>query len=410
MMSPGRARRRPEGSNERRRQADETARKRPRGRAVRACPRLPCLLVFVCALALVAGATVTPARAAQGDVIQGRAVIERLDLDALAPGEIHQLYFESVEMGSGQHWYVPVLVAKGAEPGARVLLVAGVHGDELTPVATVHEVFRRLDPATLAGSVIAVVGVNRPGIDYVTREWPMNSLGTTWVNPNRVFPGEENGNTAERQAWLVMERLIRGNVDVAVDMHTGGNGSDFALFIFAYAADPDSMALAELFPVDQIKADPGLEGTLEYALVQAGIPALTLELGGPRGFEPEMVRAGVEGIENVLAHYGVSDGTVGRTAATVGAFRGNDLVDVFADTGGFVEYLVELNDAVAEGELVAVQRDAFGELVREYRAPAAGRVAIRGTDAVRERGSDIVTILVDSPACPPEGCPSDWPE
>jgi predicted deacylase len=209
----------------------------------------------------------------------------------------------------------------------------------------------------------------------------------------------------ERQAWLVMERLVRGNADVAVDMHTGGNGADFALFIFAYAADPESLALAELFPVDQIKLDPGLEGTMEYALVKAGIPALTLELGGPRGFEPDMVRAGVEGIDNVLAHYGVSGKAVGRTAESVNAFRGNALVDIAADTGGFVEYLVELNDAVKEGQQVAIQRNAFGEVVREYQATASGRVAIRGTDAIRERGSDIVTILTESPDCPPEGCP-----
>jgi len=343
--------------------------------------------------------------AAEGDIIQGKPVIERLDLEALESGKIHRLYFESVEMGSGQHWYVPVLVAKGAKPGKRILLVAGVHGDELTPVATVHEVFRKLDPAALSGSVIAIVGINRPGIEYITRNWPMKNLGTTWVNPNRIFPGKEDGDSVERQAWLVMERLIKGNADVAVDMHTGGNGADFALFIFAYAEDPESLALAELFPVDQIKLDPGLEGTLEYALVKAGIPAVTLELGGPRGFEPDMVRAGVEGIENVLAHYGVSGQSVGRTAESVNVFRGNSLVDIAADTGGFVEYLVELNDAVEEGQRVAIQRNAFGEVVREYQAPASGRVAIRGTDAVRERGSDIVTILTESPDCPPEGCP-----
>ena len=351
------------------------------------------------------GSVAVPVTATEGDIIQGKPVIERLDLDALESGKIHQLYFESVEMGSGQHWYVPVMVAKGAKPGKRVLLVAGVHGDELTPVATVHEVFRKLDPGTLSGSVIAIVGVNRPGIEYITRNWPMKNLGTTWVNPNRVFPGKEDGNSVERQAWLVMDRLIAGNVDVAVDMHTGGNGADFALFIFAYVDDPESMALAELFPVDQIKLDPGLEGTLEYALVKAGIPALTLELGGPRGFEPEMVRAGVEGIENVLAHYALTDQAVGRTAESVEAFRGNALIDIAADTGGFVEYLVELNDAVEEGQPIAIQRDAFGEVVREYKATASGRVAIRGTDAIRERGSDIVTILTDSPDCPPEGCP-----
>jgi len=280
-----------------------------------------------------------------------------------------------------------------------------VHGDELTPVATVHEVFRKLDPSTLSGTVIGIVGINRPGIEYITRTWPMKSLGTTWVNPNRIFPGKETGDTVERQAWLVMNRLVLGNVDVAVDMHTGGNGSDFALFIFAYAADPKSIELAELFPVDQIKLDPGLEGTLEYALVKAGIPALTLELGGPRGYEPDMVKAGVEGIDNVLAHYGVSGQKVGRTAESVKAFRGNALVDVVADTGGFVEYQVELNDTVKQGQRLAIQRNAFGDVVREYQAPASGRIAIRGTDAIRERGSDIATILTDRPDCPPAGCP-----
>jgi len=358
-------------------------------------------LLLLCCL----GAFPLAVAAGAGDRIQGVPVIERLDVEALEAGKIHRLYFESVEMGSGQRWYVPVMVAKGAKPGKRVLLVAGVHGDELTPVATVHEAFRKLDPTKLSGSVIGIVGINRPGIEYITRTWPTKKLGTTWVNPNRIFPGKEAGNSVERQAWLVMERLVKGNVDVAVDMHTGGNGSDFALFIFAYAGDPESLALADLFPVDQIKRDPGLEGTFEYALVKAGIPALTLELGGPRGYEPDMVKAGVEGIDNVLAHYGLSGQKVGRTAASVNAFRGNALVDVVADTGGFVEYLVQLNDAVTEGQKLAIQRNAFGDVVREYKATAAGRIAIRGTDAIRERGSDIAVILTDRPDCPPEGCP-----
>lgn len=56
------------------------------------------LLVPVLTLISVAAA------AADGDIIQGKPVIERLDLDALESRKIHHLYFESVEMGSGQHW------------------------------------------------------------------------------------------------------------------------------------------------------------------------------------------------------------------------------------------------------------------------------------------------------------------
>ncbi|HYN62690.1 MAG TPA: hypothetical protein VET87_24595 [Rubrivivax sp.] len=87
------------------------------------------------------------------------------------------------------------------------------------------------------------------------------------------------------------------------------------------------------------------------------------------------------------------------------AFRGNALVDVVADTGGFVEYLVELNAAVEAWQRLAIQRNAFGEAVREYQAPASGRIAIRGTDAIWKRGSDIATILNDGPDCLSKGCP-----
>jgi hypothetical protein len=204
-------------------------------------------------------------------------------------------------------------------------------------------------------------------------------------NPNRIWPGKESGNTVERHCWLMTNRLIKGNVDVGVDFHTGGTGSDFALFVFAYAKDAAALRMAELFPVDQIMADPGLPGTLEYALVQAGIPAVTVELGGPRGLDGEMIRIGVEGAKNLLAHYKMTDRLVGQTAKDRNVFRGNKLEDIPSVTGGFVELLVKLNDEVKKGQKVAIQRNAFGDVVHEYSAGMDGRVAIIGTDDSRAR-------------------------
>jgi predicted deacylase len=189
--------------------------------------------------------------------------------------------------------------------------------------------------------------------------------------------------------------------------HTGGTGSDFARFVFAYPKDAESLRMTELFPVDQIVADPGLPGTLEYALGQAGIPALTVELGGPRGFDAEMMRIGVEGGENLLAHYKMTDRPVGQTAKDRNVFRGNDLEDIGSITGGFAELLVKLNDEVKKGQKVAIQRNAFGDVVHEYTARVDGRVAIIGTDAIRERGVNIVMILASSTDCLTDGCPYD---
>jgi predicted deacylase len=41
-------------------------------------------------------------------------------------------------MPTGQHCYVSVAVAKGARQGKRVVLVSGVHGDEMSSVHTVQ--------------------------------------------------------------------------------------------------------------------------------------------------------------------------------------------------------------------------------------------------------------------------------
>jgi uncharacterized protein len=340
-----------------------------------------------------------------GDKIQGLPVITQLDVDDLDPGKTQRFMFRGVEMGTGEFWYVPVIVAKGGKPGKRILLVAGVHGDELNPMRALQQVFADIDASTLSGSVVGILGASRPGVEWVTRTWPMSNLGTVLINPNRTWPGEESGNTVERHCWLITNQLIKGNVDVGVDFHTGGTGIDFALFVFAYATDPEARRMAELFPVDQIMADPGLPGTLEYALVQAGIPALTVELGGPRGFDTEMIRIGVEGAENLLAHYKMTDRPVGQTAKDRNVFRGNKLEDIPSVTGGFVELLVKLNDEVKRGQKVAIQRNSFGDVVHEYTAGVDGRVAIIGTDAIRERGVTIVTILTSSSDCPAGGCP-----
>jgi predicted deacylase len=357
------------------------------------------------AAAMLAAAGAQAATVFTGDKVQGVAVISQLDVSDLAPGKTHRFMFQGVEMGTGQHWYVPVMVAKGAKDGKRLLLVSGVHGDELNPIRVVQKVFADLDATKLSGSVIGIIGPSRPGVEHVTRMWPVSNLGVNLINPNRTWPGNEAGNTVERHSWLVMNRLIKGNADIGVDIHTGGNGIDFALFAFANWKDAEAQQIAQLFPIDQILLEPGFDGTLEYALVRAGIPAITLELGGPRSFDAQMIASGTEGAENLLAHYKMLDRPLGQTAKDRQVFVGNKLADLFAVQSGFTEVLVKLNDTVKKGQKVAVQHNAFGDVVHEYFAEVDGRVAIIGTDAIRERGVDIVSILTNSSECASGNCP-----
>jgi hypothetical protein len=58
-----------------------------------------------------------------GDLIGGKKVISALEVKDLDPGRKHAFYFQGVQMPTGQHWYVSVMVAKGAKPGTSVIAV-----------------------------------------------------------------------------------------------------------------------------------------------------------------------------------------------------------------------------------------------------------------------------------------------
>jgi len=372
------------------------------------------------ASALLAGLallTIAPAADAAtvftGDVIQGKRVISALDVNDLEPGKKHSFYFQGVQMGSGQHWYLPVVVAKGAKPGKKILLISGVHGDEVSPVDAVQRTMAALDPAQMSGTVTAVYDVSRPAKEGTTRMWPIAQWGGQLIDLNRTWPGDElGGNAAVRHAGLVFNRLFKPNADFALDYHTAATGGDFTAFIFAKMGKPEIRAMAELFPIEQIKSDPGFAGTLETSLVEAGIPALTIEIGGPRSYDRRMIPLFVEGGLNVLKLHGVIPGPMGRTAKDAGTFHGDAFHTVRATHGGFLELLVDLRDKVTDGQKVAIQRNSFGDVVTEYVSAVAGEVSTIQRDAMIEPGTRVVQILYDSPKpdCDGDGCAETAPD
>lgn len=334
-----------------------------------------------------------------GDIIQGKKVVSGLDVNDLEHGKTHMFYFQGVQMPTGQHWYVSVVVVRGAMPGKRVALISGVHGDEMSPVHTIQTVISQLDPRQMSGTVLAVLDVSRPALEAMERRWPNSGRGIDLIDINREWPGNENGASApSRHAGLVFNRLIRPNADYAIDFHTGTTGMDLTSFNLARMELPEARAMAELFPIAQIFDNPAYPTLLANALIDVGIPAITPEIGAARVFDFDMIPLFVEGTMNVLKHYGVVAGPMGRTGRDVGIFVGNSAHTVMTTHGGFVELLVKLNDKVKVGQKVAIQRNTFGEVVAEYSSNVAGEVTGRRNDATAEPRIPLVMILYRSDA------------
>jgi len=333
-----------------------------------------------------------------GDTIDGKKVISALNIDDLEPGKKHLFYFQGVQMATGQHWHVSTIVVKGTRRGKRVALVSGVHGDEISSVRMIQTVVDRLNPVEMSGAVLAVLDVSRPAIEGMARRWPNSGRGIDLIDLNREWPGNENGPTApSRHAGILFNRLLKPNADYAIDFHTSTTGIDIAALHIARMDLPEVRAMAELFPIDQIFDNPAYPGILANAFIDAGIPAFTPEIGASRVLDPAMIPLFVEGTMNVLKHHGIIAGPMGRTGKDTGIFVGNSAHPVLATSGGFVEMLVKLNDKVVAGQKIAVQRNAFGEVIAEYSSGVDGEVSAYRTDATSEPGNLLVSILYNRP-------------
>jgi uncharacterized protein len=336
-----------------------------------------------------------------GDTIQGKKVVSALDVNDLKPGKKHLLYFQGVQMPTGQHWYVSVTVAKGAKPGKRAVLTSGVHGDEMSSVHTVQTVMNQLDPGEI-GTVMAVTDISGPALEGMQRRWPNQGRGIDLIDMNREWPGNENGATApSRHAGLLFNRLLRPNADFAIDFHTGTTGFEVTAFNIGGMDVPEVKAMVELYPVSQIFDNHVYPGVLHNAFMEVGIPAFTPEIGAARVLNLEMITLFVEGTMNVLKHHRILPGPLGRTGKDVGVFIGNSALPILATQGGLVEHLVKLNDEVDAGQKVAIQRNSFGEVVAEYTSSVAGEVTGQRSDAMSEPGNPLVFILFHK--APPGG-------
>lgn len=361
----------------------------------------------------VVGADAAAAATAQGtvytgDIIHGKKVVSTLDVADLEPGKKHFVYFQGVQMPTGQYWYVSVVVAKGAKPGKRFTLTSGVHGDEMNSIHTVQAVMNRLDPAEMSGSAMAVLDIARPALEGMQRRWPNQGRGVDLIDMNREWPGNENGASAtSRHAGILFTRLLRPNSDLAIDFHTGTTGLEASAFNIGDRTIPDVKTMLDLYPVRQIFDNAVYPGVLHNAFIEAGIPSFCPEVGGARALNLDIVHPFVEGTMNVLKHYGVVPGPIGRTAADVNVFIGNSAFPILATQGGFVEPLVKLNDKVAAGQKVLIQRNTFGEVVAEYFSGVDGEVGAIRTDVTSEPGNVLMFILFNQT---PSGGQGGYPE
>ncbi|MFA0088066.1 succinylglutamate desuccinylase/aspartoacylase family protein [Vibrio sp. 10N.261.51.F12] len=316
--------------------------------------------------------------------------IQALDVNGLEAGE-HKFWFAVATDAIGHPQLLPVRVFKGQHPGKRIMITAGIHGDEQNGILTAQQLARELMGRINAGVVTIVPTVNLSGIVRHSRDFHSAAPDSSTSNLNRVFPGDPDGDDAHRFAHSLWQNLLKPNADLAIDLHSQTSGAAYPLYVFADYRLDDSIRMARLIDPDVILNDPGDPGILETAYNRSGIPSITIEVGIGRYSDHVMVSRAVNGVLNVFRAYEMIDGDV--QPQTVKCTEGNQIVSIRANQGGFVISHVALLDEVTTGQKVATQYNSFGDEIEHYYSPSKGVVISHNVESVRAPGSLVVRLI-----------------
>ena len=295
---------------------------------------------------------------------EGRAVPLLLLSTEIPPGSAQRLAWSATELFEGVPVSTPVLVVNGELPGPTLCLTAAVHGDELNGIEMVRRVMHDIDPARLSGAVIGVPIVNVQGFRRGSRYLPDRR------DLNRYFPGNPKGSAAARIAHSLFTGVI-AHCDALVDLHTGSFERANLPQIRADLRNPDVVTLTLGFGSMVVLHSEPTVGTLRHAATMAGIPAVTVEAGGPSQLELAEVKDGVKGIETLLTTLGmVRKMRLWRDPEPV-YYRSSW---VRADNGGILLADVSLGSTVRKGDLLGTITDPMNNAQTELYSPYSGRI------------------------------------
>lgn len=279
-------------------------------------------------------------------------------------GDFDTLYWKPVQSFQSIETPVPVLVVHGKEPGPRLCLTAAIHGDELNGIEMIRRLMYQLDPTRMSGTVIGIPIVNLDGFRRGSRYLADRR------DLNRHFPGSANGSAADRIGHSLFNDVIR-HCEFLVDLHTGSLQRSNLPQIRGNLKDERIFDFSRHFGGITVLHGVGAKGTLRRAANDIGIPAVTMEAGGPNQLDESAVDAGVQSIETLLENLGMQKSKRFWSAPQPVFYQSSW---VRANQGGILMSKVKLGDKVREGQELGSVIDPISNTGSTILAPFNGRV------------------------------------
>jgi predicted deacylase len=302
------------------------------------------------------------------------------------PGERKLIKLDVSKLPSGTKIHIDAHVFRSFEPGPCILIVGGVHGDEINGIQIVRKgVENRVFENLRIGSVIAIPLLNVFGFINFSRDVPDGK------DVNRSFPGTLKGSLASRVARAVTKEILP-NANFLLDFHTGGS-SRYNLPQIRYSVlDPVARDLAYAFSPPVILQKTMIARSFRKVAFENKIPTIVYEGGESVRLDGFSIERGYEGMLRVLNHLGILDIQMPNRESI---FHFNKTSWIRSPRAGLFIWTKKSGSHICKGEPVGVIKDPQGYSSHKVSASRDGFIIGHNNASVVHVGDALFHIAYD---------------
>jgi hypothetical protein len=274
-------------------------------------------------------------------------------------GESAYLEAEVAKQHTRNSLKIPIIIERSKHEGPTLLLLGGIHGDEVNGVAIVRDIIAGKYNRPARGTIICIPVFNVFGYLNQSRKFPDGR------DLNRMFPGTSKGSLASQFAYTFTSE-IAPLVDYVLDFHTGGAERENYPNVRCVISEPGSLELARVFGAPFIVHSNYIRKSLRHTVHKMGKTILLFEGGKSGSLDPFVINIGVEGALNVMKYLGLQKGRIKTKRDPVIIAESKW---IRAPHSGMFQPLAKNGTEVQRKTLLGKITDPYGDFMKNLLAP-----------------------------------------
>lgn len=318
-------------------------------------------------------------------ITQNKQQIITINGKEILPGVNTEVNLNVYRMPTRTIMEVPVHVFRSKKEGPVVLLLAGMHGDEINGIEIIRKLLRgNYFKNLLCGSVIVIPVINIVSFLSGKRDLPDGR------DLNRCFPGSQSGSLGSRIAYDLMNEIIP-QIDYGVDFHTGGAKINNYPQVRCVFEDSKNIELGRMFGAPFVLNSEYRDKTLRKEASRRGKNILVYEAGESMRFNKLAITEGINGCLRMLKNLSMTDAEVPESKTiTLSNSRW-----VRAKISGLFRTTKKYGSYIEKNEVVGTISDPYGEHELELLAPDNGFIVGINNQPVINEGDALIHIGVE---------------